>query len=440
MWHLDEHNNCVHKDLFPPNINDLTMTILIFIASLFTTIAGIGGGGLLIPIYMMIGQFGTEDTIPLTVITIAGSSLIRMIILFNKRHLNQTVKRYLIDYGAIFLIVPFDGNTAFIGLILNTICPNWLILISVFVILSITTVKTFLKAKRLYKSEKRRSPRSSNTVEMGNQSPENIFCVDGISFTVEQEDNVISVDGIDIKIEEEEMQELTEHVGDKSVHRFKNLGIVSLAFTIFTLFTILREKANEKCSVTYWITYCAQFIVLTLIGISLMFYNVKKYHKRTNKNYKFIAGDVHWSFKVAMKFAVFASITGIVSTYLGIGGGMLIGPFLLSTGMTPITVAATDSVTTFFSSTASSIQYIVAGRIMPYYSVYFFVISAIASNIGLKASTFIVKKVQKQSIIVIILGLLIFTSTVLLLVTGLVDGNFHSGFKDFCSSANQGNH
>ena len=72
---------------------------------------------------MLIGQFNILDAAALTVLTIACNSFVRMCFLINKRH-PQSVKRYLIDYTPILLIVPFDGNTSFIGLIISIIAPH----------------------------------------------------------------------------------------------------------------------------------------------------------------------------------------------------------------------------------------------------------------------------------------------------------------------------
>ena len=74
---------------------------------------------------MLVSKFSLEEAIPLSVVTILGDTLVRIIVLYNKKHpLNE--KRYLIDMMPILLIVPFDGNSSFIGVILSEIFPNHL--------------------------------------------------------------------------------------------------------------------------------------------------------------------------------------------------------------------------------------------------------------------------------------------------------------------------
>ena len=58
--------------------NDVILTFLVTFISIITTIGGVGGGGLLIPIYMLIGGFELIESIPLTILTILGDTLTRI--------------------------------------------------------------------------------------------------------------------------------------------------------------------------------------------------------------------------------------------------------------------------------------------------------------------------------------------------------------------------
>lgn len=45
---------CIHKDLFPPNGNDIAGFLLIIISTALAAGGGIGGGGLLVPIFWLV--------------------------------------------------------------------------------------------------------------------------------------------------------------------------------------------------------------------------------------------------------------------------------------------------------------------------------------------------------------------------------------------------
>ena len=77
----------MNDDIFTDNIvNDSILVILVTLISILTTIGGVGGGGILIPVYMLIGKFKIETAIPLTIFTILGDTAMRIIFLFNKKH------------------------------------------------------------------------------------------------------------------------------------------------------------------------------------------------------------------------------------------------------------------------------------------------------------------------------------------------------------------
>lgn len=123
LWSCQPINSelyCVHNDIWNFHYKDILLLIFVFIFVLLSSMTGIGGGGVLLPIYLLVGDMGVDYAIPLTVLTIVSGSLVRMLLLFNRKN-PLTNKRYLIDFGILFSIVPFDGNTAFIGYSLNTI-------------------------------------------------------------------------------------------------------------------------------------------------------------------------------------------------------------------------------------------------------------------------------------------------------------------------------
>ena len=117
------------REIFKDDLNlDIFLIFLVFIISIITTIGGVGGGGLLIPTFMLIGNFKLEEAIPLSVVTILGDTIIRLINLYNKKHpLNE--KRFLINLTPLLLIVPFDGNTSFFGVLLSEFTPKLLTII-----------------------------------------------------------------------------------------------------------------------------------------------------------------------------------------------------------------------------------------------------------------------------------------------------------------------
>ena len=119
---------------------------------------------------------------------------------------------------------------------------------------------------------------------------------------------------------------------------------------------------------------------------------------------------------------------------------MLISPFLLGLNIAVEVILATNSIITFFSATASTIQYIFTGKYLVGYTIIIFFISMIASFIGFKISFFCIRKFNKMSVIILNLGSIILASTVALTIISAfdikeqVDNNISLGFKDFCNN------
>jgi len=389
---------------------DILTLFLVFFISVITTIGGVGGGGLLIPTYMLVSKFTLEESIPLSVVTILGDTLVRVIVLYNKKHpLNE--KRYLIDMMPILLIVPFDGNSSFIGVILSQITPQSFTIILIILVLGFTFYKSISKAIRSFLKENIYLNQENNNLEM--------VMIDGIAeyFDAEQ-------------VREARQDNLGE--GDTLKDKIIKTGIIFTSILIISIFSITRSLL-DKCSLSYWIHILSQFLIVGIIGYLIIKYLANDYEKKRQNNYIFLEGDIIWKKENITKFILIATITGALSTYMGIGGGMLITPIMMQVGMIPEVVVATSSITTFFSSIISTINYILVGKLLINYGLLYSFISALGSILGLKLSNIILSRFKRQSIIIFIVSLILFTS-IILLVTNAITNNDLSEFKfnNFC--------
>ena len=102
------------REIFVDNPgNDILLMIIVALISIVTTIGGVGGGGLLIPLYMLVGKFELEISIPLTIYTIFGDTLVRIYFLYNKKN-PLDCRRDLIYFAPLMIITLFDANSSFL--------------------------------------------------------------------------------------------------------------------------------------------------------------------------------------------------------------------------------------------------------------------------------------------------------------------------------------
>ena len=122
--------------MFNNVLNDILLMIGVFSISIITTVGGVGGGGLLIPLYTLSGSFNINTAIPLTIITILGDTLVRIFYLYNKPH-PLCEKRDIIYFYPLLIITLFDANTSFFGVILSGYTPDIITISSLIFVLLI---------------------------------------------------------------------------------------------------------------------------------------------------------------------------------------------------------------------------------------------------------------------------------------------------------------
>merc|ERR1719387_3131589 len=71
-----------------------------------------------------------------------------------------------------------------------------------------------------------------------------------------------------------------------------------------------------------------------------------------------------WPMKGVLAFQGCGLVTGMLAGLVGIGGGLIFSPFFLLAGMDPGTAVATSSTCTIFTSSSTTMQYILTYRII----------------------------------------------------------------------------
>ena len=82
---------CDHKELFPLQREDVATSVLIFLAVSVSSACGNGGGGIMIPLLILISGFPEHSAIPLVSSAIFGSSIANFLFLSQVRACAATV-------------------------------------------------------------------------------------------------------------------------------------------------------------------------------------------------------------------------------------------------------------------------------------------------------------------------------------------------------------
>ena len=93
-----------HKNLLPFSTVDVIGSLCIGVALMIAASGGIGGGGILVPLLIIVFEFNPKHAIPLSNFTILGSSIANVVINLPRRH--PDADRPLIDWDLILVMEP----------------------------------------------------------------------------------------------------------------------------------------------------------------------------------------------------------------------------------------------------------------------------------------------------------------------------------------------
>jgi uncharacterized membrane protein YfcA len=148
-----------------------------------------------------------------------------------------------------------------------------------------------------------------------------------------------------------------------------------------------------------------------------------------------VESDIQFQQTVLVKLVMFALLGGWVSGALGLGGGAIFNPLLLSMGVPPAVASSTGMYMIMFSTAGSSITYIVFKTLNMPFALWIGFWCALASLIGLIILNRVMKKFDRQSPVVFLLAFVLGLSALLVPVFAVVQLKGKSDilkFKSIC--------
>jgi hypothetical protein len=132
-------------------------TVLVLILGSLAAGAGVGGGGLFVPIYMVLLGAGPKGAVPLSKATILGGAIGNFITLSRARHPKakefKQAQRPIIDYESSTFMQSGELLGVVFGVLLNNLLPSIIIVSFLVCILSYNSIRTFKKGFAARKKE-----------------------------------------------------------------------------------------------------------------------------------------------------------------------------------------------------------------------------------------------------------------------------------------------
>ena len=154
---------CLHKDLFPLSQWDIIGGCVLFCGMALAATAGIGGGGLNVPVLILLFNFEPKEATVLSNTAVLGNGLSQFFLNFRRSHPSDPTKP-LIDWVAVAMLLPAQLGGAELGVIMESIFPSSVLLILSVVLLAFAAAKTFVKG--LKQRDKEAAARAAEAAEV----------------------------------------------------------------------------------------------------------------------------------------------------------------------------------------------------------------------------------------------------------------------------------
>mmetsp|Transcript_26303 Transcript_26303/g.72263 ORF Transcript_26303/g.72263 Transcript_26303/m.72263 type:complete len:502 (+) Transcript_26303:281-1786(+) len=139
--------------ILPLSTEDMFGFMLASLGATLGSLGGIGGGGLVVPCYVVVTELDLKQAIPLGSVTVLGGSIAALMLNLRRRH--PLADRPIIDWDLILVMEPLVLVGTIFGSIFHRVIPGKVLSVLLVFLLSIVAHTTLTKARRMYDAEKR---------------------------------------------------------------------------------------------------------------------------------------------------------------------------------------------------------------------------------------------------------------------------------------------
>eukprot|EP01117_Protostelium_nocturnum_P012130 TRINITY_DN4452_c0_g1_i10.p2 TRINITY_DN4452_c0_g1~~TRINITY_DN4452_c0_g1_i10.p2 ORF type:complete len:161 (+),score=65.19 TRINITY_DN4452_c0_g1_i10:1656-2138(+) len=129
-------------------------------------------------------------------------------------------------------------------------------------------------------------------------------------------------------------------------------------------------------------------------------------------------GTITWTKGKMAGLSIGSFVGGILAGLVGIGGGMVSSPILLEMGVHPQIVMSTSTFLILFTSSTTSIQYLIFKKLPLDYSAVYAIMTFFSNIVGNLVIDWLIKKYKKTFIVIFIVAGVVGLSALMLSIAG----------------------
>jgi uncharacterized membrane protein YfcA len=355
---------------------------MLFLAGLLCSAGGIGGGGVYVTLLMVVGHLAPRDAVPLSKAIVFLGSLSSLALNLRKMAMaspSDPHKSSLIDYNICRIVVPSALIGTLLGVVLNRLAADWIIVTALCLILGGMTVLVARTAAKQYHDEEQIAkssgdaglcPFSSGTAGYDTCNPMPWSSKKGNRGSLSKHDVCLGLAMLSAVVMcgifrahasacASELQLLAHGPHPACRHPVMALFFRN-TFEGWMSKPVLAEVLKNS------------FLVLPICTcLAVMIYNSRICIVREG-----------WTWQQVALFESMGVTTGCLAGLVGIGGGLIFSPFFLVLGVEPHVAVATSSTCVIFTSSSTTLQYLFTDRIIPSLALVYGAVNLLASSAG----------------------------------------------------------
>jgi uncharacterized membrane protein YfcA len=378
-----------------PTTASATSVLMLLLFGTIASMGGIGGGAMVVTIFMVFDGLSPHYAIPLSkAVVFCGTVFSSILNVFSKTKESKEKDTSLIDADVVVVVVPGALTGTIIGVTANRMTPAVVLLIILLVSLIFTSA---LCARRLFQQRQ-----EEYDAERRADAPE---------------------ETVPLAEPEDPPTKLSEH----SVTLFLLVGLEIITIAGGTL-TRLSLDCMEALDSTEN-KYCDSKMLRGIFGSAHDDQKNGFLHGGA-KSFFFavLPGLIAWLFSGLLLFAIFQNnnltrrhttgtllgysgigfIAGILAGLVGVGGGLIFAPAFLGMGLDSSITVATSTFCVLFTSSSTTTQYLMLGRIIlslvPVYAITKVIASLCGTSCVLLADTYKMPKSLVTAVVLVAVG------------------------------------
>jgi len=200
----------------------------------------------------------------------------------------------------------------------------------------------------------------------------------------------------------------------------KPMLLIGSCWAVFFMLNLVKAP---QCSTMYWLQLLGMMmlcVVFTVAGSHVI-------RSRTPSDSS--DGLLTWTPTTLVMYPLFAVVAGFLGGFLGIGGGIIMGPLLMELGMIAEANQATTAMFVFLSSSLATIQFVVLGKTMPQFVVWFTTWVVVSTFVGQTGIDYMLRKYKRSSLIILSIAGIVAGSLLMMGMIGSYEvyNDYHRG-------------